>query len=65
MENVNENLFIIIDMPKSRNKRKNKARNVAIKEQAMNIANKKIRESRDNHPANIFDLTDNLIKKYI
>lgn len=34
-------------MPKSRNKRKNKERNIAIKKQQMNIENKRIRESRN------------------
>lgn len=35
-------------MPKSRNKRKNKERNIAIKKQQMNIKNKRIREARNN-----------------
>jgi hypothetical protein len=51
-------------MPKSRNKRKNKKRNIAIKTQAMNIANKKIRESRDtSHPAFI-GTPDMIMDKY-
>lgn len=50
-------------MPKSRNKRKNKDRNIRIKQQQMNVANKEIRNNRDDSDFDDVSVFNSLVNR--